>query len=144
MVILTQEFRLKREIEWIRGAPPSSEPPCGFNGSKCQYSLAFGAYIISRLTAINPTQITLCWSCRSFNKIQCVTKKLKPLSYLHIQLAWNFEATFTSVPSLYRYILHRPSFRWCVLTFQIFSTFSFFIVCSSNFVSKIFSYKALT
>jgi len=37
-----QEFHYKREIEWIRGAPPSSEPPCGFDGSKCQYPLGTG------------------------------------------------------------------------------------------------------
>jgi len=35
-MVSVKEFRLKREIEWIRGGPPVSEPPCGFDGRKCQ------------------------------------------------------------------------------------------------------------
>ncbi|GBM69001.1 hypothetical protein AVEN_229663-1, partial [Araneus ventricosus] len=28
-------LRLEREINWIAGKPPRSEPECGFDGEKC-------------------------------------------------------------------------------------------------------------
>ena len=32
----TQVFFQERDIDWMNGAPPSGEPKCGFDGSKCQ------------------------------------------------------------------------------------------------------------
>ena len=34
--VALQSFFQQREIDWIKGSPPSGQPKCGFDGSKCK------------------------------------------------------------------------------------------------------------
>jgi hypothetical protein len=33
-----QDFTDMHKIDWVGGAPPVSEPACGFDGSKCEFN----------------------------------------------------------------------------------------------------------